>query len=479
MRSVSIVLFVLVMLSISISVPHVSASTLIGYSINDEDNTFGYSPDGGFFIVGGTNATGSGDYDVFIAKTDNEMNVQWLKVIRGPDDEEDLGLAVSGSEVFIVGDTYSSPDDNIFVAKLSSDGSLLWIKEISISIDDAEFEDLATDSSGNLYILLTYFASTDDILLLKISGDGSIVWAKQIDFGATEDDASRLLVKSDGNIVITSVVSKETVIELTPNGDVVWAKAIDPGIDTTYYAEPLIELPDGSLLVKGTSDIAKIQFVAKLMSDGSLDWAKTINITSGDIRIYSMGITPNGSVLMAGYTTYNGGDRDSILLVTDLSIVPISVTAQGGDGGQTGYIVYSGSNCTYLAVLNATSTHSNRVLYFGYNYMIPKSDIIINDYNSMKLTDVTSRANIAGISVSVSDSTLSLLDYTDRSSDILGSITPVYGEGTYCSNVNDEHQSSGGDTSLGGDTIYNVLEYSLWTLLLLLSLSLLVIRRHI
>jgi hypothetical protein len=102
---------------------------------------------------GGTAITGNGGHDMFIAKYDENGNLQWMKHSGGPGRDEALAIqadaagniyvcgmhsngAVFGSNTFNTVTTPSGTYFNTFVAKYAPDGSLLWAKSHGGDYDD-------------------------------------------------------------------------------------------------------------------------------------------------------------------------------------------------------------------------------------------------------------------------------------------------------------------------------------------------------
>ena len=211
---------------------------------NDGANLVAVDASGNAFVVGifssttitfgSTILTNAGGYDIFLAKYDASGNVLWAKNAGGINDDEANSVAVDtlgniyitgffssptitfGSTTLTnVGDTNSSPGQDIFLAKYDAAGNLLWAKSAGgISYDRAI--SVAVDASGNAYLTGGYnsptisfgsdtlinVSSSEDIFLAKYDVAGNVLWAKSAG-GTNVDRAISVGVDALGNSSIT------------------------------------------------------------------------------------------------------------------------------------------------------------------------------------------------------------------------------------------------------------------------------------
>ncbi|HAZ47374.1 MAG TPA: hypothetical protein DCZ55_23690, partial [Cyanobacteria bacterium UBA11371] len=149
-------------------------------------------------------------------------SVAWAKNLGGSSFDRGNSIATDSSgNLYTTGDftdtaTFGSTtltsngSADIFVAKLGSDGSVAWAKNLGGSNLDIG-NSIATDSSGNSYTT-GYFRDTatfgsttltsngsNDIFVTKLGSDGSVAWAKS--FGSSgSDDGSSIATDSSGNV---------------------------------------------------------------------------------------------------------------------------------------------------------------------------------------------------------------------------------------------------------------------------------------
>ncbi|MGH1365623.1 MAG: SBBP repeat-containing protein [Calditrichia bacterium] len=172
--------------------------------------------------------------DVFVAKYDADGLLLWAKRAGGPGNDEGFGIEVglAGSN-YITGkfeDTAtfgmigtnetilnSQGANDVFVAKLAADGTLLWAKQSGGSGNDQGAE-IIVDASGNGYLTglfegvatfgageanetIVTSAGATDIFVTKYDSDGLVLWAKQAG-GPSGDFSEGIGVDAFGNSYI-------------------------------------------------------------------------------------------------------------------------------------------------------------------------------------------------------------------------------------------------------------------------------------
>ncbi len=225
----------------------------------------------------------AGSEDIFITKLSPDGSYQWTKTMGGQSSFGDSGYSVttdSSDNIYITGyfsgtvdfdlsegvDTkISAGAIDIFITKLSPDGSYQWTKTMG---GQSIFGDLGysvtTDSSNNLYLTGLFSGTVDfdpsegidtkiskgsrDIFITKLSPDGSYQWTKTMG-GAGYDQGSSITTDSSDNVYVTGQFTG--TVDFDPS----------EGIDTK--------------ISKGSRDI----FITKLSPDGSYQWTKTMGGT--------------------------------------------------------------------------------------------------------------------------------------------------------------------------------------------------------
>ncbi len=93
----------------------------------------------GIFVAGYTNSFGSGDYDCYLFKTDDNGNLEWEKTYGGFGwDKVNDAVLAGDSGVVMVGETNSFPlnDRNAFIVRTDKFGDTLWTKVLGGAGED-------------------------------------------------------------------------------------------------------------------------------------------------------------------------------------------------------------------------------------------------------------------------------------------------------------------------------------------------------
>jgi len=273
-----------------------------GGTSNDYGNSIAVDANGNSYITGyftyiatfgTTTLTSSGSNDIFVAKIDHNGNWLWAKKAGGTSDDYGYGIAVDangnsyvtgkfyGSATFGTTTLTSSGYEDIFVAKLDSNGNWLWAKKAGGTDYDVGFG-IAVDANGNSYVTGNFrgsatFGTTTltssgyaDIFVAKLDSSGNWLWAKQAG-GTDYDDGYGIVVDINGNSYVTGI----------------------------FYSSNC-SFGSTTLTSSGGSDI----FVAKLDINGNWLWAKQAGGTSGD--------SGNGIAVDANGNSYiTGGFKES------------------------------------------------------------------------------------------------------------------------------------------------------------------------
>jgi len=281
----------------------------------------------------------------------------WAKKAGGKNDDTGYSIAVDangnsyvtgsffGSATFGTTTLTSSGYEDIFVAKLDSNGNWLWAKKAGGQSNDGG-RSITVDDNGNSYVTGVFegsatFGTTtltssggSDIFVAKLDINGNWLWAKKA--GGTDFDfGNSIAVDANGNSYVTGYFSGSAnfgtttltssseyyteiyVAKLDINGNWLWAKqaggtdchdgygiAVDANGNSyvTGYFKSNATFGTTTLTSGGIYDI----FVAKLDSSGNWLWAKKAGGTNYDDG-YGIAVDANGNSYVTGYFL---GDAD-------------------------------------------------------------------------------------------------------------------------------------------------------------------------
>ncbi|CAA6820604.1 MAG: Unknown protein, partial [uncultured Aureispira sp.] len=328
--------------------------------------SFEFNPGSGVFF------TSTGFVDAFVVKYDSTGNYLWGTTTENLSagggavtegrgiDTDSLGFVYitggfggmvdfdPGPGVTVPSNTTNGP--NIFVQKLDSAGSFIWVSAMSSITNQHYGNSIVTDNTGNVYLTGTVTATVDfdpgpgvynltgqpyaDVFIQKLDSAGSLVWATR--FVSPEvEECYAIKLDAAKNIYITgyfkgtidfdpspaifnlsSATGAAFVLKLDSSSHFLWAKSIDGPSQEKSYDLDVDE--SGSVYITGkfafTVDFdpgpgvynlskhydASIPwgydcYVLKLDTRGTFVWAKNMGEESKAIAV-----DPDGDVLVAG-----------------------------------------------------------------------------------------------------------------------------------------------------------------------------------
>ena len=262
--------------------------------------------------------------------------VDWVSFFESSYWQEDIVNDNNGGVYVLENRAIPDASDNasvmLYLSKITSNGTKEW----QISLTETDYngsESFATDALGNVYIassspktwgnpIVPYVGSGYrgfDVYITKIDKNGNVIW----NTFTGESWASTISVDTQGNLYIltfdrlnTAKNSIYSLVKLDTNGNILF----DTPISGLNYVVPyyLVAHPNGSIYLSGeyvdfdgnlTTDI----FLARLTSDGSLEWE--INIggiesTEDIISLYGQKIQvdQNGSAYIFGISSASWGN---------------------------------------------------------------------------------------------------------------------------------------------------------------------------
>jgi hypothetical protein len=281
-------------------------------------------------------------YNILIVKTDDNGNTIWQKVMNGAgDDIVNSVIETRNYDIVIAGHTNSfgqelgSQYNDVYVARIDSNGNYLWGKSIGthLNIDQAfdvfETGDSMLISTGRYIEQGTFYT-----FILKQDGSGNVQFLKA--YGDTNQySAGYAIVESAlGGYAITGATTvmktnyqsyaDEFLIRTNTTGDTLWTHTyhgMNP--DGSENASSLIEIPTGFLVGVATMSYPTIGFVPNkhvvLRTDGTgnLVMAKSYN-NGGSHYPYITNPRDGIGLLLSGFTTnYSAATFKPIIIRTD------------------------------------------------------------------------------------------------------------------------------------------------------------------
>jgi hypothetical protein len=184
--------------------------------------------------------TSYGGTDIYLAQYNNSGNCLWVRTAGSPlnikntvtDEGNDLAV-VDNKYIYLTGvflgeasfdsvKVTSVGKEDIFLAKYSTSGKLLWVKQFGGTNQDIAYS-LANDQEGNIYLAGSYqntanfnnqvitASNETEMFLIKIDPDGKTIWLK------TSHGDGRCIAKSifyfDNNLYIGGIFNKKLILD--------------------------------------------------------------------------------------------------------------------------------------------------------------------------------------------------------------------------------------------------------------------------
>lgn len=283
-------------------------SRALGGSGFDSGGRLITTADGGFLVVLQTESNDGditnyhGNTDCCLVKLSSTGSVLWSRCVGGSqrDNGFDL-LELSNGDIMFLGATASSDMDitlnrggyDVFLAKLTSTGSLLWLRTYGGSMDD-DCRSLARTADGG-FLFVGSSASNDgdvsgdqggiDVCLMKVEADGSLEWQRS--YGGSMGEGAFLYGMEDDGFLLTGLTQSS-------DGDVMGAH--------------------------GGGDL----WFIKVGANGDLIWQRCLGGSNSDWG-YMQARTADGGYVAIGYTDSNDGDVSGNHGGRDMWVVKLKV----------------------------------------------------------------------------------------------------------------------------------------------------------
>jgi len=332
------------------------------------------SDDGCYYVTGRTesndfpimnafDSTYNDGSDVFLSKFSPDNTLLWSTFFGGTDFDGGFCIAVtSKGSCYIVGITRSSDfptkkaynslhsgKDDIFLAKFSSTGNLLWSTYFGGSEEDYGYG-IAVAEDGSCYVIgetqssdlpiknaydSTFNGGYFDAFVAKFSSYGRLIWSSYL--GGNENEAGKAIaVASDGSCYVTGLTRSSNYPTLN-------------AYDATH---------------NGDWDA----FVTKFSSKGKLLWSTFLGGAWWDEAL-AITVARDGSFYVAGYTvsnnfptkhaynTSNGGVGDAFVTRFAVNGSLLWSTFLGGNGCDRAYDVVAAVDCSCYVIGETFSTN--------------------------------------------------------------------------------------------------------------------------
>ncbi len=231
------------------------------------------------------------DADIMIVKTDKSGNTIWNKTYGGTSHDwaKNIILAPAGG-YYVCGSTqsYGSGSFDMFLMKIDDDGNQLWMKTYGGS--DFEYgEKVVVGADQNIYLIGTSASFSDnqtpDYFLVKTDLDGDTIWTRPIDGGGSEY-GSGLVASADSGCVFSGYTNNTTNNRM----DITLYKITKKG--TTETLTNYNPMPDSVEFVQIFPNPSQNWFTVRFQGVALGDYNLELYTMKGE-KVYTKQVEPN------------------------------------------------------------------------------------------------------------------------------------------------------------------------------------------
>jgi len=288
--------------------------------------------DGGYLLAGRTNSFGSGDYDMYLVKTDANGSEEWSQTFGGAySDYANSVIQTFDGGYLLVGRTssFGNGSSDMYLVKTDANGSEEWSKTCGGEGFDWAQSVIQTSDGG--YLLGGYTQSfgngSSDMYLVKTDANGSEEWSKTFG-GKVDDKIYSILQTSDGGYLLGGYTlsfgngnNDMYLVKTDASGNEEWSKTF--GGENNDYVNSVLQTSDGGYLLGGMTysfgNGDGDMYLVKTDVSGNEEWSKTFGGTNRDYN-WSTHQTSDGGYILGGHSdSFGNGEYDMHLVKTDAS----------------------------------------------------------------------------------------------------------------------------------------------------------------
>jgi len=270
---------------------------------------------------------GSNFFYPCLYRLDCQGKVVWAKMFnqatQTPNNTSGRVLKISETDfvlVSTVGFYFTSPRNDLFLARVNGDGNTVWTRRIGGGTNNQDVAHAAiVASDGNIVIAgQTGSWGTDagtnnnytDQYFMKLSPAGNILWTRTVGNAQKVDRAFDIVELADqslvaaGSYIHTGGTFYANLLKMDKNGTVLWHKVFGEGTaPQANHAYGVLPTSDGGLLVTGSSTNLQTNFqgyddflIVKTDANGEVQWSRVVTGGGPDLFENASGAVekPNG-----------------------------------------------------------------------------------------------------------------------------------------------------------------------------------------
>ncbi len=287
----------------------------LGGKKKEEGKAISRAADGSILIVGSSKSFSKNyDYDLYVAKVSLEGKLVWEKNLGGERDEFAGGIAGTddgGALIVAQSESFGEGDKNIYIAKLDKNGKVL--SERTIGGSRADSAQALTRTRDGHFVMVGYreveTSGDTDFFVMKLDQNGKKIWART--YGEEEADSLLGVTPTVDNGIVAvgktrsygSEQTDLTVMKFDAKGKLIWHKVY--GFKYYEYGNAVATTRDGGfVLVGGTNTLGKGNhsvYILALDKEGELIWSHVYGDERKDVA-HGVARMDDGSIVVVGET---------------------------------------------------------------------------------------------------------------------------------------------------------------------------------
>ncbi|HRI20268.1 MAG TPA: T9SS type A sorting domain-containing protein [Panacibacter sp.] len=279
----------------------------------DYGNCVIQTPDNGICIVGSTNSYGSGNYDIYVIRLDSNAQLQWSKTFDWGKNEYGLSATVTSDKgIAITGysniSKFSDSAWDCFVLKLDARGNAIWCKSIAAPKED-NANGITQNARGDLIIAgstRSYGKGANDIYLAKLTSAGELLWTKTL--GTPYEDIAYSITLTKNGFAIAGAADgfMPFLAKLDTDGNILWNKIITQEGSSIGSFNSVAQTNDNGFVATGfikTNNRGYDQLIVRMAAAGTVEWGR-VSGNEGDDKGNSVVEDKKGNLILTGYYDY-------------------------------------------------------------------------------------------------------------------------------------------------------------------------------
>jgi hypothetical protein len=398
----------------------------------DNGQNLALMDNGDLGICGYSDGNRPNDYDIFLIRTNNNGDEQWMKFYGG--DSWDIANQVkkTSDDGFIVAGktfSYGNGGADAYLIRADANGDTLWTRTFG-GPDDDEFNSVVATLDGG-FVAIGYTETNTygmkDAYLVKVDQNGNELWEKH--FGGIRDDIGHSIDETavgeliwtgeDRSDAASNGNSDMAVYRLTADGD-----SIHSTVQTSYGGGSFDEIPyvihptaDNGYITAGFTEgfwVDMNDFMLMRTNDQCVfSWAKIYScIAFTEEVVGDMIVASDGGYLVANSTTHGEGPSNIQLVKTDINGDGISSDCVTGiDDIEVGEMVFSyypnpsqeNLNITLESTENKSEKGVLRLIDSSGRQVLSDRALVQNQVNRIDINDL--KSGLYYLHISIGDDT--------------------------------------------------------------------------